>query len=113
MKSLFITLLASVLAFGNVAADAADYAGYTPGGAGAADGYGEAGIGARESFVTVRPGRNALRSDGVRLPAALSLASRPSRARLRPQGESIRFDALDSSGTASCQIRFRPALTTI
>ena len=67
MKSLFITLLASVLAFGNVAADAADYAGYTPGGAGAADGYGEAGIGARESFVTVRPGRNALRSDGVRI----------------------------------------------
>lgn len=67
MKPVLITLLASALAFGNVAAQAADYAGYTPGTAGSADGYGEAGIGARESFVTVRPGRNALRADGVRI----------------------------------------------
>ncbi len=54
-----------------------------------------------------------LRADGVRMPGVMSTASRPSLARLRPQGETIRFHALDSSGTASCQIRFRPANTTI
>ena len=63
MKTLLTALLATTLAFGHVAG-AADYAGY---GQGASDGYGEAGIGARESFVTVKPGRNALRNDGVRI----------------------------------------------
>jgi flagellar P-ring protein precursor FlgI len=62
VKSFLIALLASTIALGPVAANAADYAGVPAG-----QGYGEAGIGARESFVTVRPGQNALRTEGVRI----------------------------------------------
>ncbi|GGE23743.1 flagellar P-ring protein 2 [Aureimonas endophytica] len=62
MKRMTRALLVPVLLLGQGAAQAADI---LDGGA-PAQAY-EAGIGARESFDTVRPGLNALRSEGVRI----------------------------------------------
>ncbi|GGD27460.1 flagellar P-ring protein 2 [Aureimonas glaciei] len=56
-------LVAASFAFGPQIALAADYAGAPVG----ASYQGEAGIGARETFDTVRPGRDALSTSGVRI----------------------------------------------
>ncbi|WP_152046132.1 flagellar basal body P-ring protein FlgI [Aureimonas psammosilenae] len=61
MKRLTRALIVPLLLAGQVAAQAADILETAPGPAL------EAGIGARESFDTVRPGQNALRNEGVRI----------------------------------------------
>jgi flagellar P-ring protein precursor FlgI len=63
MKRILSWLVMASLAFGPEIALAADYAGAPVG----ASYQGESGIGARETFDTVRPGRNALSSTGVRI----------------------------------------------
>lgn len=54
----------------------------------------------------------ATRSDGA-VVSSFSARSRFSKARLAPEGETLRFDGIDSSGTATCQIAARPAYMTI
>ena len=63
MRRILTWLVAAGLALGPNLALAADYAGAPVG----ASYQGESGIGARETFDTVRPGRNALSSTGVRI----------------------------------------------
>ena len=67
MKRLRTGLLLSALVLANGVSSAADYSGDYSGDLGNPGSYSQAGIGARESFDTVRPGRNALRSEGVRI----------------------------------------------
>ncbi|BDA85939.1 flagellar P-ring protein 2 [Aureimonas sp. SA4125] len=68
MRRILNWLLVASLAFGPEIAMAADYAGGPGGSSSVGTSYqGEAGIGARESFDTVRPGRDALSSTGVRI----------------------------------------------
>lgn len=54
-----------------------------------------------------------VRSDGANLSGLLSAKSRLSRARLDPAGETLYFDGTDGTGTASCQINWRPTYTTM
>lgn len=63
MRRILSWLVVASLAFGPQMALAADYAGAPVG----ASYQGESGIGARETFDTVRPGRDALSSSGVRI----------------------------------------------
>ncbi len=58
-------------------------------------------------------GLRATRSDGANLSGFLSAQSRLSKARLAVAGETIQFDGLDSSGTATCAITWRSAYLTI
>lgn len=58
-------------------------------------------------------GARAVRNDGVRMPGVLSMKTRLSKARLSPDGESLNFSAVDSSGTATCTVAWRAAHTTI
>lgn len=55
----------------------------------------------------------AVRSDGVRLPGVLTMQTRLSKARLRPEGEALQYSAIDSSGTSTCTIAWRAAETTL
>lgn len=63
MRRILSWLVVASLAFGPEMALAADYSGAPVG----ASYQGESGIGARETFDTVRPGRDALSSSGVRI----------------------------------------------
>jgi hypothetical protein len=58
-------------------------------------------------------GVRALRNDGAHVGGLLSMRTRLTRARLDPAGGPVQFSAIDSSGTASCTIAWRPAYTTI
>lgn len=56
---------------------------------------------------------SATRSDGADLSGRFSAKSRLSKARLAVAGETVRFDGIDSSGTATAKIAWRPAYSTI
>lgn len=58
-------------------------------------------------------GIRAIRSDGAKVAGLLTMRTRLTKARLKPEGEALKFSALDSDGTASCTIQWRPAYTTI
>lgn len=58
-------------------------------------------------------GMRAVRSDGANISGRFTGKSRLSRARLAVAGETIRFDAIDSSGTATATIAWRRAYSTI
>jgi hypothetical protein len=65
-------------------------------------------------FVSTYPwGTRAIRSSGADVSGHFGAQSRLSKARLDPAGETIEFDGIDSSGTASCTIVWRPAYSTI
>lgn len=53
------------------------------------------------------------REDGAFLNGSLTPDSRLSKARLDHQGETLFFDGIDSSGTATCSVQWRPAYTTL
>lgn len=68
-----------------------------------------------DEYVTISTypwGARAVRNDGAQV-SAWSAQSRLSKARLNPDGETLHFDGIDSSGTATCSISWRPAYSTI
>lgn len=74
--------------------------------------------------MTLAPGRSVristypweadvTRDTGGYLNGYLTPDSRLSKARLDPTGEALFFDAIDSSGTSTCSVQWRPAYSTI
>lgn len=65
------------------------------------------------SVSTYPWGARATRSDGADVSGYLTANSRLSKARLDPAGGYARFNGIDSSGTATCIISWRPTYSTI
>lgn len=58
-------------------------------------------------------GFKAIRSDGANLSGRMGAKTRFSKARLSPDGETLNYSAVDSSGTSRCTITWRPTFSTI
>lgn len=68
----------------------------------------------RSITVSSYPWESDVRLDsGGYLNGYLTPDSRLSKARLDPAGETLLFDGIDSSGTSTCSVQWRPAFTTI
>jgi len=63
--------------------------------------------------VSTYPWDLGVRLNGASARGLLSLDSRLSKARLRHSGEALYFDGVDSSGTSTCTVQWRPAHRTI